>query len=69
MQQALRLRPASERVDTDEPEETSAAAGAADNAETVAPGRRSRPDGEAAGLFAATDGLVDAINTAAHALA
>jgi uncharacterized membrane protein YccC len=31
-------------------------------------GGRRAPDGEAAGLLAATDGLVDAINTAAHVL-
>jgi hypothetical protein len=68
LQQALWRRPASEGSKTDQTEETSAAARAADQADTGSRGRWSRPDGEAAGLFAATDGLVDAINTAAHAL-
>ena len=70
LQQALRLRPATEPGQADQAEKTSATAvaGAADQADTGAPSGRPGRDGEAAGLFAATDGLVDAINTAAHAL-
>jgi uncharacterized membrane protein YccC len=41
---------------------------ASEAGEPDAAGQPARPDGEAAGLFAATDGLVDAINTAAHVL-
>jgi uncharacterized membrane protein YccC len=57
-QQALWLRPSGE---------ISQPGGTASGAETAAD-RLLQPDGETAGLLAATDGLVDAINTAAHVL-
>jgi hypothetical protein len=50
------------------PDEAGLAALAAERAETGPPVGPSRLEGAAAGLFTATDGLVDAINTAAHAL-
>ena len=75
LQQAIWLPQAGEHGEipetggTGQTAETGAAAEAADRAETGAPpAGRSGLEGAAAGLFTATDGLVDAINTAAHAL-
>jgi hypothetical protein len=62
LQQAIWLPPAGEHGEIPE------TAGTGQSAETGAPAGRSGLEGAAAGLFTATDGLVDAINTAAHAL-
>ncbi len=67
-QQAIWRRPRAPAGESGRRRGTEPPGAAGDSGSQGAAGPAGRPDDEAAGLFAATDGLVDAINTAAHVL-